>query len=110
MQALLYFDTLHSISSVTISTLVDIGGYIMPPRQVEVWCGNDPLHLRLVKKISPEQPDKVFPGYMKGYELTFNPVKKRYLKVVVVPVPKLPDWHKGKGNKGWIFVDEIFLN
>jgi len=30
--------------------------------------------------------------------------------VVVVPVGKLPAWHPGKGDKGWAFVDEIFLN
>jgi hypothetical protein len=23
---------------------------------------------------------------------------------------KLPPWHRGKGDKGWIFVDEVFLN
>ncbi len=33
-----------------------------------------------------------------------------YLKVVATPVERLPKWHKGKGEKGWIFIDEIFLN
>jgi uncharacterized membrane protein len=110
MQAVLYFDTLRSISSVTVSSLVNIDGYIMPPQQLEVWAGNDLSHLRLVKKITPAQPDKVAPGYLKGYDLVFEPVKEKFIKVVVVPVPKLPLWHRGKGDKGWIFVDEIFLN
>ncbi len=110
LQAMLYFDTVQTISSVTVSSLVDIGGFIMPPQQVEVWAGNDPVHLRLIKRITPEQPVKYSPGYMKGYELTFNPVKERYLKVVVVPLSKLPAWHGGKGDRGWAFVDEIFLN
>jgi len=30
--------------------------------------------------------------------------------VILKPLPKLPAWHKGKGDKGWIFADEIFLN
>ncbi|MEP7144475.1 MAG: chitobiase/beta-hexosaminidase C-terminal domain-containing protein [Ferruginibacter sp.] len=110
LQAVIYFDTLRTIASVTVSSLVDIGGYIMPPRQVEVWAGNDPGHLRLLKKIIPEQPVKAGPGYMKGYELNFPPVKEKYMKVVVIPVSKLPLWHNGKGDRGWIFVDEIFLN
>jgi uncharacterized membrane protein len=110
MQAMLYFDTLKIIGSVTVSSLIDIGGYIMPPQQVEVWAGIDSAHLRLLKRFNPEQPVKESPGYMKGYELIFNPVKERYLKVVVTPVAKLPKWHRGKGDKGWAFVDEIFLN
>ena len=110
LQAVLYFDTVQTISSVTVSSLVNIGGFIMPPQQVEVWAGNDPGHLRLIKRISPEQPVKESAGYMKGYELNFKPVQEKYLKVVVVPVGKLPVWHKGKKEKGWVFVDEIFLN
>lgn len=110
LQAMIYFDTAKSISSVTVSNLVDIGGYIMPPQQLEVWAGNDPAHLRLVKKINPPQPAMVGPSYMKGYELTFEPIKEKYFKVVAVPVAKLPAWHPGKGDKGWVFVDEIFLN
>jgi uncharacterized membrane protein len=110
MQAIIYFDTLQTISSITVSSLINIGGYIMPPHQVEVWAGNSPANLRLIKKINPEQAVKETPAYMKGYELTFKPVKEKYVKIVVVPVAKLPAWHKGKGDKGWIFVDEIFLN
>lgn len=110
MQAMLYFDTPQSISSVTVSSLIDIGGYIMPPQQVEVWAGSNPAQLRLIKRITPQQPGKDAPGYMKGFELNFNPVKEKYLKVVVTPVAKLPEWHRGKGDKGWAFVDELFLN
>ncbi|MEO6730968.1 MAG: DUF2231 domain-containing protein [Ferruginibacter sp.] len=110
MQVMFYFDTVQSISSVTVSTLIDIGSFIMPPQQVEVWAGSDPSHLRLVKKTSPEQPIKDVPDFMKGYEITFSPIKEKYLKVIVTPVGKLPAWHPGKGERGWVFVDEFFLN
>lgn len=110
MQAILYFDTLRTISSVTVSSLINIDGYVMPPQQMEVWAGNDLAHLRLLRKLNPEQPGKVVPAYLKGYDLNFGPVKEKYVKVVVVPVAKLPQWHRGKGDKGWIFVDEVFLN
>lgn len=110
MQAVLYFDTVKTISTVTVSTLINIDGYIMPPLQLEVWAGSDLAHLKLVKKINPVQPEKVTPAYFKGFDINFEPVKEKYIKVVVVPVAKLPSWHRGKGDKGWAFVDEIFLN
>jgi uncharacterized membrane protein len=111
MQAILYFDTARNISTVSISNLIDIGNYIMPPQQVEVWAGSDANHLRLIKKINPPQPiADASGGFMKGYDLSFEPVTAKCMKIVVVPVSKLPNWHRGKGENGWIFIDEIFLN
>jgi hypothetical protein len=82
----------------------------MPPQQIEVWGGADASQLQLLKRINPKQPLKAKPGFMEGYELTFKPVEATVLKVVVAPVMKLPAWHRGKGDRGWIFVDEIFVN
>lgn len=110
MQAMIYFNNPKTVSSVTVSSLIDIGGYIMPPLQIEVWAGDDEVHLKLIRKMNPEQPTKDASGYLKGYELTFAPTTAKCMKVAVLPVSKLPQWHRGKGDKGWAFVDEIFLN
>ncbi len=110
LQAVILFNTERTISSVTVSSLIDIGGYIMPPAQIEVWAGADEAHLKLIKKSNPDQPTLDAPGYLRGYELAFPALQAKCLKVAVIPVGKLPQWHRGKGDKGWAFVDEIFLN
>jgi uncharacterized membrane protein len=110
MESLLLFTTAANVKSVTLSTLVDIGSYIMPPLTVEVWGGNDANHLKLLGRNTPPQPTMVQPGYLKAVELSFTPVTVKYLKVIAVPVAKLPLWHPGKGQKGWVFVDEVFVN
>lgn len=110
MGTLLLFTSPIEVRSVTLSTLINIGGYIMPPVSVEVWGGNDEKHLKLLGHISPEQPTKVEPVYTKAFELSFAPVTIKYLKVIAVPVAKLPKWHPGKGEKGWVFTDEVFVN
>jgi uncharacterized membrane protein len=110
MESLLLFTAPVSIKSVTLSTLVDIGSYIMPPLAVEVWGGNDARHLKLLSRNTPPQPTMVQPGYLKAVELSFTPVTIKYLKVIAVPVAKLPLWHPGKGEKAWVFCDEVFVN
>ena len=110
MEALLVFNQPAAISSVTISTLVDIGSYLMPPQSVEVWGGDNPTQLKLLSRITPEQPTMVKPIYQKGNEVKFSPVTVKYIKVIAIPVPKLPSWHPGKGDKAWVFTDEIFVN
>jgi hypothetical protein len=47
---------------------------------------------------------------MKGFECKFNPATVKYIKIIATPVGKLPAWHPGKGDKAWIFIDEILVN
>jgi len=110
MESMLMFKQPVSISSVTLSTLVDIGSYIMPPQSFEVWGGNLPGQLTLLGRLVPPQPTAVVKGYLRGYEIKFPPTNQKYLKVIAVPVGKLPKWHPGKGDKGWVFVDEVYVN
>lgn len=43
------------------------------------------------------------------HKLTFEPVEARYFRVTVKP-SLMPAWHPGKGNRAFIFVDEIRLD
>ncbi len=110
MESLLLFNATVNIKSVTLSTLIDIGSYIMPPTSIEVWGGNELSQLKLLGRLTPPQPTAVTKGYLKGYEINFAPTRLKYLKVIAVPISMLPKWHPGKGDKGWVFVDEVYVN
>ncbi len=110
MEAMLVFNQPSVISIVTVSSLVDIGSFLMPPLSLEVWGGDDPKQLKLLNRITPAQPTKVKKFYEKMYALKFKLHTVRYLKIIANPVLKLPKWHPGKGQKGWFFTDEIFVN
>lgn len=110
MESLLLFNAPVNVKSVTLSALIDIGGYIMPPVTIEVWGGNEARHLKLLRLVTPEQPTVIQLGYLKAFQLSFKPATVKYLKIVAVPVSKLPAWHPGKGDKGWVFADEVFVN
>ncbi len=109
METLLLFNEPKNISGVNLSTLENIGGYIMPPLSIEVWGGQNQHALKLMGRLNPKQPDSIEPTENVPYEIKFKPASLKVLKVVAVPVPRLPKWHPGKGDKGWVFVDEIFV-
>lgn len=110
LEAVLLFKKPVTLSSVSFSTLVDIGSYIMPPAEIQVWGGSNEKNLVLLKKLNPKQPEKVgAPGYKTGFTCTFEARKVSVIKIVAKPVKKLPAWHPGKGDLGWVFVDEVFL-
>ncbi len=110
MQAFFYFNKPVDISNVSISTIVDIGSYIMPAYQLEVWGGTSVSNLSLLKKINPKQPATQVPSYLIGFDCSFDTKKISVLKLVAKPVSKLPSWHQGSGQRGWVFIDEVFLN
>jgi len=110
MECLLFFNEPVKAGDVTVSAVVDINNDVMPPTTLEVWGGSGKGSLRLLGRISPEQPAKAQAGYLTGYKIKFNPTTVRILKVVSIPVDKLPEWHIRKGKRGWVLVDEIFVN
>ncbi len=113
--ALLYYRKAVTIRDVSFSSIVDIGSFIFPPTHLEVWGGPDEHHLKRLGTLTPAQPDsivarKAMPTYLTDYRIEFPPQPVRCLKVIADPVAKIPDWHPGKGQKAWIFFDEILVN
>lgn len=97
------------VQKVDFTTLVVKGDWVMGATGVTVSVSDDGKTFREVatKKIAElTQADKdgIYP-----HEITFAPVKTRYIKVVV-PSGKLPAWHGGAGNPAYMFVDEIAIN
>ena len=110
MECLLEMAQPEPVQSITLSSMIDIGSYIMPAQTIEVFGGNDAKNLKLIGRMQPEQPKKMRSTYTKGFECKLKTAPVKYLKLIVTPVAKLPAWHQGKGDKGWIFVDEVLVN
>ena len=103
------FATAKPVQEILVSTLRNTGSYIMPPERLELWAGQDSVNLKKINQITPIQPSKH--EYNK-IELQRLPVtgSYKYFRIKVFNVQKLPNWHDGKGQKGWVFIDEIFFN
>ena len=58
-------------------------------------------------KIFQKEKDAVM---VEGIKLDIDPSAYKCFKIIAKNVTKLPAWHPGKGDKGWLFIDEIFFN
>jgi hypothetical protein len=81
----------------------------MVPEQVEIWAGKDPQELRLITRVRPEMPGKYLPNEIKGLDINIPPTSASCFKIVAEPIRSLPSWHQGKGDTGWVFLDEIYF-
>lgn len=98
------------IESVTFSCLVNIRSHVFPAAELQVWGGAELKSLKLLNNIRPAQPDSIQPTYITGYNCHFARQKIGVIKLVARPVSRLPQWHPANGQKGWVFLDELFLN
>ncbi|QPH39189.1 FN3 associated domain-containing protein [Pedobacter endophyticus] len=110
MEALLVFKKPVLIQSVALNVMRHVPTYIFPPVEVEVWGGSQQNKLRLLGKVKPAATKKGAERELIKVETKFKPQNISFLKIVAKNLKKLPDWHPGKGEPAWIFVDEVFLN
>lgn len=111
LTALLSYKSPVTAQKISLSMLQNVGASIFPPVKLEVWGGMEADKLKLLGTQKPPMPTEKEPNNgEKLFEVSFEPTPIRYIKVVAVPIAKLPAWHPQKGAKGWVFMDEVLVN
>jgi hypothetical protein len=111
LTALLSYKSPVTAQKISLSMLQNVGASIFPPVRLEVWGGMEANALKLLGTQKPSMPSEKEPNNgEKLFEVSFAPTSIRYIKVVAVPIAKLPTWHPQKGLKGWVFMDEVLVN
>ena len=81
----------------------------MPPKYIQGYISTDGITFKEIQTLNiraPQQGDSSGKVY---YELS-SKTHGRYIKLIIQPLEKLPEWHAGQGNSGWLFLDEILVN
>jgi hypothetical protein len=98
----------EAINSVLISLLRDEYAWIFLPEQILVYYYNDRQKAFIPAGKETFVHETPGPKQCDMRKITFaEKLKTDKLKIVLVPLKKIPDWHQGKGNHGWLFIDEI---
>jgi hypothetical protein len=107
----LVFDDAPPLRVITLSYVKNVGARFMPPREMQVWAGNDRTDLKLIATIIPKQPTDYESTRIEAINASLPSTQYKYYRVVAKPLNKLPAFRKPKkGEKGWLLVDEIFFN
>jgi hypothetical protein len=102
------FEKNNKPTKLTLIYNKSIGSYLLPPESVEVWGGDTNSSLKLLTTIKPEQPGKYLPVKTESVSYALEqPVSA--IKIIASPVKRLPFWHSGKGEKGWLMVSEVIF-
>lgn len=103
------FGSKRKFNALGLGCLQDPPIWIMQPSKVEYYLSNDGVDFKLYASVeNPDNPrsQKVF---IHDYMSPKKAAQARYIKVIARTPGLLPEWHPGKEETGWIFVDELIL-
>lgn len=105
-KATVNFEKKPFIKSIDIGYLNDPGSWIFPPSEIEIIVNNNKID-KLNFQLEPlaGMADRA----LMSYNVPINSEVSE-VSIMVKNVEQIPDWHDGKGNKAWLFMDEWIFN
>ncbi len=111
IEILIDLNTPKDVHTISLNFLQDSRSWIISPKQVEYLFSNDKKQFTsltsLQSKTNPKNENVTTELF------TYTPetkIKFRFLKIKITHYGKLPEWHIGKNNNSFIFIDEIKIN
>ncbi|MDP4280782.1 MAG: family 20 glycosylhydrolase, partial [Bacteroidota bacterium] len=95
---------IHSINS---TFLQNADAWVFFPEQVTYSLSSDKKRFHSIHEVLNDVKQKTDKPLIKMFTDIFPGTSARYIKVEAKNVGICPDWHEGKGEKCWMFVDEI---
>ena len=109
LEVVIDLEDITSVSQISIRFLSRIYSWIFQPASVHISYSLDNKVFTPLKdfknELSPEDPNEEIKAYVYNGEA----LNMRYIKVIGENIGVCPDWHKGAGDKVWIFADEIIV-
>ena len=109
ISAVIKLNTVDNISGVYVSAFSDPGSWIFYPKGFVVSTSIDGENFKEIKKHEVSR-DHREGSEMMYFDLLFDQIKCRYIKVEIKSMLKNPDWHPSPGGDSWFFIDEILVN
>ena len=99
----------EKVNSVLLNLLQDYGSWIFLPEKIEAYSFDSKTKTyQLIGNQVFNQDKNIKGSFCTPSVLTVKKrVKTDKIKLQLYLVKQIPDWHAGKGNRSWIFIDEV---
>ncbi|RJP63869.1 MAG: alpha-L-fucosidase [Ignavibacteriales bacterium] len=98
---------IKQIGKISSTYLSDVNSFIFLPQSVIYSISDNGKDFVLVGEIKNDSPQNENTPLVKSFETETKNISGRYIRVNAKNIGVCPAWHKGAGEKAWIFVDEI---
>lgn len=97
----------RTISGVWAEFLQDMNNYIWMPAEMKVYVSADGEDFSFAGAVSSTAAIDLEKVLIDTWTVSFDPVEAAYIRIVAPQFGEIPSWHRGYGDKPFIFVDEI---
>ena len=108
-EAIIDMKEVKQFSEISANFLQDTRSWILFPTKVKFYISNDNINFTLVETIENNiaANDYTIQTQKLKVKNQNENTSARYIKVKATNFGKLPEWHAGKGDDAFIFIDEI---
>ncbi len=110
IEVIMSYDSPQEIIKLAANFLEDQNSWIFYPKEVAFYVSEDSVNWTLVESIPTNKSDHSETTTISKFEAKFYTIKKqmyKYAKVVAKNFGPMPQWHEGRGNPTFIFIDEF---
>lgn len=108
VEVLIHLQKVEQINTVLVDLLQDESSWIFLPQQIQLYYYDEQQKLFVQAADEQQLFEQQAPRRTVSKKVAVKrKVKTNKLKLVLLPVTPIPDWHAGKGNHAWLFIDEI---
>ena len=98
-----------TLTGIGTTFLQNTASWIFVPRSVEYLLSEDGIQFNSAATFGNLARDGKLADGSYDYSQPLRDSRARFVKVVARNIGTCPDWHPGKGEPAWIFVDEIVI-
>ena len=110
LEVVIDLGTIRSISSLSSGYLRCVDPGVFLPRQVEYSISEDGREYKSAGVVKCDVSQRYGNSIRKTFLVHGLDLVGRYIRVKAENVSDIPEWHRAKGRKAWLFVDEIMVN
>ena len=97
------------VSKISAGFLNKIESWIFLPITLTIEISEDGVNFsesNITRNVDDLNNEKVF---VRDFQVLFETTDTRYVRLTAKNVGIVPDWHRGAGDKAWLFIDEIVV-
>ncbi len=110
IDAVIDMGKIKSIKKISATFLSDENSFIFLPSSVEVLVSNDGENFKKLGEIKNNISEKGTKAFIHSFDFKVADIQERFIRIKAENIGVCPEWHKGAGEKSWLFCDEISIN